>query len=82
MQRTSLLHAIRTFTLNGAYASFEEGIKGVIGPGKLADLVVLNGSILRAAPEDLLSLEPGLTMMGDEDVFENAAAQRARETVR
>ena len=85
-QRTSLLHAIRSFTLNGAYASFEEGIKGSIEPGKLADLVVLDGSILSTPPEGLLSLAPALTMIEGEVVFESptaleGAAQQARETV-
>jgi predicted amidohydrolase YtcJ len=77
-QRTTLLHAIRSFTLNGAYASFEESRKGSIETGKLADLVVLDGSILSASPEELLSLEPELTMIDGEVVFEydRVAAQR------
>lgn len=40
-QRVSIDEAIRINTLNGAYASHEEGIKGSIAPGKLADFVVL-----------------------------------------
>jgi predicted amidohydrolase YtcJ len=68
-QKTTLMHAIRAFTLNGAYASFEENIKGSIEVGKLADLVVLDGSILSSAPEEILSLTPVLTMINGEVVF-------------
>lgn len=68
-QRTTLLHAIRTFTFNGAYASFEEDRKGSIEPGKLADLVALDGSILSAPAERILSIRPTLTMIGGEIVF-------------
>jgi len=41
-QKISVAEAIRVNTLNGAYASREEGIKGSIAPGKLADFVVLS----------------------------------------
>ena len=68
-QRTTLMHAIRAFTLNGAYASFEEDVKGSIEVGKLADLVVLDGSILSSTPEEILSLAPVLTMINGEVVF-------------
>jgi hypothetical protein len=40
-QKVSVEEAIEVFTLGGAYASFEEKIKGSITPGKLADFVVL-----------------------------------------
>lgn len=81
-QKTSLLHAIRTFTLNGAYASYEEGIKGSLEPGKLADLVVLDGPILSTPPEGLLSLRPALTMIGGEVVFEHEGAAEPEEAAR
>jgi len=68
-QRTDLLHAVRSFTRNGAYASFEEDRKGSVEAGKLADLVVLDGSILSASPEELLGLAPTMTMIGGEVVY-------------
>lgn len=68
-QRTTLMHAIRSFTINGAYASFEEDRKGSIEVGKLADLVVLDGSILSASPERILSMKPTLTMINGEIVY-------------
>ncbi len=68
-QRILVLEAVRAFTYNGAYASFEEERKGSIEVGKLADLVVLDGSILSSSPEEILSLKPVLTMINGEVVF-------------
>jgi predicted amidohydrolase YtcJ len=50
-QKVTLDEALRICTLNGAHASFEEGIKGSITPGKLADFVML--------AEDPHDTEPG-----------------------
>lgn len=69
-QRIGVMEAIRLFTVNGAYASFEEDIKGSIEAGKLADLVVLNGRILDAAPERIRDLQVELTMIDGEIVYQ------------
>ena len=53
----SPLQALEMYTLGGAYASFEEGIKGSISPGKLADLVVLSSDPTRISLEELPELE-------------------------
>ncbi|MGR3764504.1 amidohydrolase [Rossellomorea sp. NS-SX7] len=62
-QRITVQEAIRAYTWNGAYASFEDHMKGSIEPGKLADLVVLNGSILTCDPERLRELRVELTIL-------------------
>ncbi|WP_096550189.1 amidohydrolase [Ureibacillus thermosphaericus] len=62
-QSINVLEAIRMYTYNGAYASFEEHIKGSIEPGKLADLVVLNDSILNIHPHHIKDLQVDLTMI-------------------
>lgn len=62
-QAISVLEAIRLFTVNGAYSSYEEDIKGSIEVGKLADLVVLSEDILKVAKEKILDVKVDLTMI-------------------
>ena len=69
-QRIGVEEAIRTQTLNGAYASFEERIKGSISRGKLADLVVLGRDPLREEPSSLVNIPIERTMAGGRWVFE------------
>ncbi|GIO06778.1 amidohydrolase [Brevibacillus reuszeri] len=68
-QRVSVMEGIRMFTWNGAYASFEEGIKGSIEPGKLADLVVLDGNILDTPKERIKEMKVEMTMIDGEIVY-------------
>jgi len=56
-ESVSILEALRMYTLGGASASSEEEIKGSISPGKLADLVVLNGDPTSLDPEQLVDLK-------------------------
>lgn len=69
-QTVSLLQAIRSYTWNGAYASFEEDQKGSIEVGKLADLVMLNGSILQINSENISDLSVQLTVIDGEVVYQ------------
>ncbi len=62
-QKVTVREAIRAYTLAGAYASFEEDIKGSIEVGKLADLVVLSGDILRVDIEKIKDLLVDITMV-------------------
>lgn len=68
-KKVSLLQAIRMFTFNGAYASFEEEIKGSIEPGKLADLVLLDRSILSSNINELPEVQVEWTMIDGEFVY-------------
>jgi len=52
-QAISVMDAIRVYTWNGAYITFEEDIKGSIEPGKLADMAILDTDILTCAPSDI-----------------------------
>lgn len=62
--------ALRMFTINGAYISFEEDIKGSIEKGKLADLVVLSESLTKISPDILKDVKAELTMIGGEIVYQ------------
>src|SRR5205823_915597 len=50
-QRMSRLEALKSYTINAAFADFDEGIKGSLAPGKLADVTVLSKDIM-TIPED------------------------------
>lgn len=62
-QCISLEEAIRAYTYHGAWASFEENVKGTIEVGKLADLVVLSQSILDLPPEQILDIKVDMTFL-------------------
>jgi predicted amidohydrolase YtcJ len=69
-QRIGVLEAIKLFKWNGAYASFEENIKGSIEIGKLADLVVLNGAILDVPTDQIKDMQVDYTIIGGKVVFQ------------
>ena len=69
-QRITVEEAIRVGTLHGAYASYEENIKGSIEAGKLADLVVLGRDPLREDPSKLIAIPVERTMVGGRWTFE------------
>jgi len=71
-QKIDVLEAIRLYTYNGAYASFDEDIKGSLEPGKLADMIVLDRSILKTLPQDLKDIQVELTMLDGEILFERS----------
>lgn len=70
-QRISLEEAIRCGTANGAYASFEEQIKGSLTPGKLADLVVLAQDPFKTNPSALTKVQVERTMVGGKWMYES-----------
>ncbi|MGI8551880.1 MAG: amidohydrolase [Dehalococcoidia bacterium] len=70
-ERVDLTTALRMYTINGAYASFEEGSKGSIEPGKLADLVLLAGDLARVPGEQIRETGVAMTVVGGHVVFED-----------
>ncbi len=70
-QRITLEEAIQVGTINGAYASFEENLKGSIEPGKLADLVVLGRDVFKEDPSNIINIPIERTMVGGKWVWES-----------
>jgi predicted amidohydrolase YtcJ len=70
-QKITVEEAIRVGTINGAYASFEENLKGSIEVGKLADLVVLGRDPLKEDPSTLITIPVQRTMAGGRWTFES-----------
>ena len=64
LRTVTLEKAIEAYTLNGAYASFEDDIKGSIREGKLADFVVLSDDLFEMPPEEIGNAEVLLTVLG------------------
>jgi predicted amidohydrolase YtcJ len=69
-QKISVEDAIRCYTLNAAYASFEEKIKGSIEPGKLADFIVLSEDILTIDPVRINDVVVEMTVFNGEIVYQ------------
>jgi predicted amidohydrolase YtcJ len=69
-QRISVDEALRINTLNGAYASHEEAIKGSIAPGKLADFVILADDLHTVNPEKIKDIQIVRTVVGGKTVYQ------------
>ncbi|MGI9115636.1 MAG: amidohydrolase [Chthoniobacterales bacterium] len=61
--------ALKMFTINAAYAAFEEKDKGSIEPGKLADFTVLSGDIMKIPEPEILKTRCLMTVFGGEIAF-------------
>ncbi|MBS1655403.1 MAG: amidohydrolase [Bacteroidetes bacterium] len=61
---------MRGMTIWAAKANFEENEKGSLEKGKLADFVILDADIMKAAPENILSIKVLKTFIGGEKVYE------------
>jgi len=56
--------ALRSYTINNAYAAFEDHIKGSLEPGKLADITVLSKDIMTIPEDEILTTEIVYTIIG------------------
>ncbi len=66
----SARQALAMYTINAAYASFEEDVKGSIAEGKLADMVVLTADPLKTPPEELKDIRVEMTIIDGRVVWE------------
>jgi len=69
-QRITIEEALRVNTINGAYNSREEAIKGSITPGKLADFVVLSDDLFTVAKDKIKDLQIVRTVVGGNAVYQ------------
>jgi predicted amidohydrolase YtcJ len=69
-QRITVEEALRVNTINGAYNSHEEAIKGSIAPGKLADFVVLSDDLFTVDKEKIKDLQIVRTVVGGSTVYQ------------
>ncbi len=68
-QRMTRMEALRSYTIDAAYAGFEEDIKGSLTPGKLADITVLSRDILAIPEEEIPGTEVAYTIVGGKVMF-------------
>jgi predicted amidohydrolase YtcJ len=76
-ERVSVETALRAYTVNNAWAAGEEGIKGALAPGLLADIVVLDGDPFAVPPAAIKDIGVLYTIVGGRVVHE--AARRATD---
>jgi predicted amidohydrolase YtcJ len=74
-QKITVEDALRAYTVNAAYASFEENLKGVLAPGRLADFVVLERNIFEIPLEEIGEAGVRMTVVGGRLVYTSAAEQ-------
>jgi len=72
-QKMTREEALRSYTLNGAYAGFEEGLKGSLTPGKLADIIVLSRDILTCPEDDIPGTEVLYTIIGGKVLYKKGS---------
>ncbi|HEX6183038.1 MAG TPA: amidohydrolase [Pyrinomonadaceae bacterium] len=75
-ERLSIADAIRNYTAEPAYATFEEREKGQVVAGMLADLVVHSQDLLTIGPAEILRTEPDLTIFDGRVVYERGSDKR------
>jgi len=69
-ERISASQALAAYTAGAAYASFEEGTKGSIVRGKLADMVILGSDPIKSPPEQIKDIRVEMTIIGGKVVWE------------
>jgi predicted amidohydrolase YtcJ len=68
-QKISVEEAVRAYTVGSAYAEFQEGVKGTITQGKLADLVILSCDIFKIDPKEIEKVKVVMTIMDGRVVY-------------
>jgi len=69
-QRISVEEAIKAYTINNAYACFEDDIRGSLEEGKLADITVFDRNLIKIPEDDILKAEVTHTIIDGKIIFE------------
>jgi hypothetical protein len=69
-QKISVTEALKLYTINAAYHTFEEDVLGSIEPGKLADMVILGKDILTVSPETIIDIPIDTTIVNGRVVYQ------------
>lgn len=68
-QKITIEEAVRAYTVGSAYAEFQDGAKGALTPGRLADLVMLSQDIFTIDPREIEKVKVVLTIMDGRTVY-------------
>jgi predicted amidohydrolase YtcJ len=68
-QKLTREEALRSWTIGGAYAAFEETQKGSLEPGKLADFIMLSQDIMKTPEPEILKTRVTMTVLGGQTVY-------------
>ncbi|HEX6537035.1 MAG TPA: amidohydrolase, partial [Gemmatimonadaceae bacterium] len=74
-QKITVEEALRAYTSGGAYASFEEKVKGTLERGKLADFVLIDRDLTRIPPEQIRDAHVLMTVVGGRIVYRREAVE-------
>ncbi|MCW3992198.1 MAG: amidohydrolase [Candidatus Bathyarchaeota archaeon] len=67
--RITLEEAVRCYTLDAAYASFEEDLRGSVEPGKLADITILDGDLTELPSDEIKDVPVHMTIVGGKILY-------------
>ena len=67
--RITLEEAVKGFTLDAAFSSFEEDLKGSVEPGKLADITILDKDLGTIPPEEIKDVPVFMTIVGGKILY-------------
>jgi hypothetical protein len=73
-QKITVEEALTAYTAEAAYAGFDEGDRGALAPGRLADVVVIDRDLTAVAPEAILEAQVMMTVVGGSVVWETGAS--------
>lgn len=74
-QKITVEQALLAYTMNAAYASFDEKIKGTLEPGKLADFIIFSDDLRKIDPNKIREVKIIATYLGGKKVCQNSQAQ-------